>query len=295
MAYGNQAKQPPQRTTASGVQVTTMDIQGKAYVPVAARIAEVNASTMVPRFTMKSSRFFEYANIHLCEVVIEIDGEILADGTMGPTKQFIGTCTANFGATKGIDAKAAAENAQTSALGRALGLAGFGSLESVASAEEVINAINRDPAGQKPSGNTVGNGNASGQGAKPAQQTTQPKDDLAALRKRFGELKEKLLAFKEDEDNINAVVAAHKADPAKMVEMLEKAYLLRCANDAYLEDVVGTGKASAETIDACMGEFKRVCGTDNYQLTLASDNAALTKPTVAQLKELLAFIQKFSV
>lgn len=294
MAYGQPTK-PKQTETASGVNVTTIDIKGKQYVPVSARIAEVNISKMTPRWSMISRpQFYEVGGKWHVDVEIEIYGE---DDKGNPvTRKQVGTATVGFGCTnpKAIDYTSPAENGITSAIGRALGQAGYGSLESVASADEVVNAINRgadaNQGNYKPAGNAAGNGNASGQGFKPTQQTTQPKDDLAALRKRFTELKEKLIAFKEDEDNIDAVVAAHKADPAKMVEMLEKAYLVRCINDAYMEDFP---KDNPELIEKAMDKFKNILGSDLYSLKLEASNPAL-KPSVETLKKLLADIQQMS-
>lgn len=126
------------KTTASGVNLTPVSIKGKDYIPVSMRIAEVNASTMIPRFQILESRFFEFGGLNLCQVSIEIEGKL-----------FKGTASVNIGG-RGVDATNPIENAETSALGRALGLAGFGSLESVASAEEVISAVSRKDNGYKP-------------------------------------------------------------------------------------------------------------------------------------------------
>lgn len=126
------------KTTASGINLTPVSIKGKDYIPVAMRIAEVNASAMVPRFQLIESRFFEFGGLHLCQVSIEIEGKL-----------FKGTASCNIGG-RGVDATNPIENAETSALGRALGLAGFGSLESVASAEEVKTAVSRAESGYKP-------------------------------------------------------------------------------------------------------------------------------------------------
>jgi hypothetical protein len=120
------------RTTASGVSLQPVSIKGKDYVTVSQRIAEVNASTMVPRYSILSTQFSEFGGLFLCQVTIEVEG-----------KQFIGTSSVNIGG-RGVDATNPIENAETSAVGRALGLAGFGSLESVASAEEVVTAISRE-------------------------------------------------------------------------------------------------------------------------------------------------------
>lgn len=125
------------KTTASGVNLTPVSIKGKDYIPVSMRIAEVNASSMVPRFQILESRFFEFGGLNLCQVSIDIEG-----------KMFKGTASVNIGG-RGVDATNPIENAETSALGRALGLAGFGSLESVASAEEVKTAVSRAESGYK--------------------------------------------------------------------------------------------------------------------------------------------------
>lgn len=125
------------KTTASGVNLTPVSIKGKDYIPVSMRIAEVNASSMVPRFQILESRFFEFGGLNLCQVSIEIEGKL-----------FKGTASVNIGG-RGVDATNPIENAETSALGRALGLAGFGSLESVASAEEVKTAVSRAESGYK--------------------------------------------------------------------------------------------------------------------------------------------------
>ena len=126
------------KTTASGINLTPVSIKGKDYIPVSMRIAEVNASAMVPRFQILESRFFEFGGLNLCQVSIEIEGRL-----------FKGTASCNIGG-RGVDATNPIENAETSALGRALGLAGFGSLESVASAEEVKAAVSRSDSGYKP-------------------------------------------------------------------------------------------------------------------------------------------------
>lgn len=125
------------KTTASGINLTPVSIKGKDYIPVSMRIAEVNASAMVPRFQILESRFFEFGGLNLCQVSIEIEGKL-----------FKGTASCNIGG-RGVDATNPIENAETSALGRALGLAGFGSLESVASAEEVKTAVSRADSGYK--------------------------------------------------------------------------------------------------------------------------------------------------
>lgn len=123
------------KKTSSGVELTPIIYKGREYITVAQRIAEVNASSMVPRFQMLRSEPMEFQGLPLWRVEIEIEG-----------RRFQGTASVNIGG-RGADATNPVENAETSALGRALGLAGFGSLESVASAEEVISAVSREQSG----------------------------------------------------------------------------------------------------------------------------------------------------
>jgi hypothetical protein len=66
-----------------------------------------------------------------------------------------------FGSTE-INETSALENAETSAVGRALAFAGYGITGSVASADEVIAAKKRQP------GKSPGNGKRNGNGTKPA-------------------------------------------------------------------------------------------------------------------------------
>lgn len=128
------------RTTASGVNLKPVSIKGKDYITVAQRIAETNLSTMVPRFEILKTDFLQFGGLYLCQITISIEG-----------KQFVGTSSVNIGG-KGVDATNPIENAETSALGRALGLAGFGSLESVASAEEAVTAVSRSQNGYQAKG-----------------------------------------------------------------------------------------------------------------------------------------------
>jgi hypothetical protein len=119
-------------TTKTGQIVEAIDVRGGGkYVTVAQRIQEAHRGEFVPRFQVLRSEPLLIGNVHLWQVEIEIEG-----------KHFTGTSSINFGG-KGADQTNPVENAETSALGRALGMAGFGSIESLASAEEVAEARNR--------------------------------------------------------------------------------------------------------------------------------------------------------
>jgi len=72
-----------------------------------------------------------------------------------------------FGSTE-INETSALENAETSAVGRALAFAGYGITGSVASADEVISAKKRQSPKSPGNGKRNGNGNGNGNGSKPA-------------------------------------------------------------------------------------------------------------------------------
>jgi hypothetical protein len=85
-------------------------------------------------------------------------------------RKFTGHASEVFGSTE-INETSALENAETSAVGRALAFAGYGITGSVASADEVISAKKRQS--PKSSGNGKRNGNGNGtKPATPAQRST---------------------------------------------------------------------------------------------------------------------------
>ncbi len=126
----NQAKKV---NTSTGYKAEAINVRGGGqYVTVPQRIQEAHhAESWTPGYSILSTDFLEVNKVWLCRVVIDVAG-----------KPFIGHASVNFGG-KGADATNPLENAETSALGRALGFAGFGSIESIASAEEVIAARSR--------------------------------------------------------------------------------------------------------------------------------------------------------
>ena len=121
--------------------IQTTDIKGKAYAEVNQRI---KAFRMVYPEGYIHTHFFRLEN-GICTILAEV-GYYSADGA----KIELGTGTAEEkeGSTF-INKTSYIENAETSAVGRALGMAGFGIDVSVASAEEVQNAINNQPISKK--------------------------------------------------------------------------------------------------------------------------------------------------
>lgn len=69
-------------------------------------------------------------------------------------RTFTGISSVNPGSGKTIERDNPYEVAETSAVGRALGFAGYGLLESIASADEVARAVNRQPQQQTIEGTT---------------------------------------------------------------------------------------------------------------------------------------------
>jgi len=110
-------------------QIRTIDIKGKQYVTVAERVRLVHAEREA--FEVVESMPIEVAGRWLWRAVIRVD-----------ERQYIGTAEVKLNAAKNLpDGTNPFECAETSAIGRALGFAGLGSVESIASAEEVIQAI----------------------------------------------------------------------------------------------------------------------------------------------------------
>jgi len=111
------------------MNIKTIDIKGKAYVTVAERVRLVHSER--ESFEVLESIAVEVAGRWLWRAVIKVN-----------EKQYIGTAEVKLNAAKNLpDGTNPFECAETSAIGRALGFAGLGSVESIASAEEVIQAV----------------------------------------------------------------------------------------------------------------------------------------------------------
>lgn len=121
--------------------IKTMPIKGKEYAMVNQRI--------------KAFRMCYPEGFISTELVSDADGVCLFRANVGyqlddGTVKVLGTGTAFERAESSyINKTSYIENCETSAVGRALGMAGFGIDVSVASAEEVENAINQQEGGKK--------------------------------------------------------------------------------------------------------------------------------------------------
>ncbi len=111
----------------------SIKLHGKEYVEVKDRVAEAHAEDS---FSMLSEETFSMGGREYVRVFIDVKG-----------KQYIGTAECKFNANpKTPDGMSPFECGETSALGRALGFAGYGAVESIASADEVVR--NQEPAQQ---------------------------------------------------------------------------------------------------------------------------------------------------
>jgi len=107
------------------MNTAAITIKGKPYIQVAGRVSLAHEDE---GFSMISSDAFELANRYFVRVTITVKD-----------KQYIGTSEVKFTDKGGTaDGDSPVECAETSALGRALGYAGYGSVESIASADEVL-------------------------------------------------------------------------------------------------------------------------------------------------------------
>lgn len=111
----------------------TIDIKGKEYVMVKDRLIAFNEM---------------YPNGSIVTEKTELDTRVEFKATVTPdvekpTRIFTGHSQAVWGDGY-INKTSALENAETSAVGRALAMMGIGVIESIASADEVIKAQNAD-------------------------------------------------------------------------------------------------------------------------------------------------------
>ena len=168
--------------------IKTTDIKGKDYAEVNQRI--------------KAFRMVYPQGIINTKMVSNENGVCIFKAMVGyydeeGTERLLGTGTAYEKENSSfINKTSYIENCETSAIGRALGMAGFGIDVSVASAEEVQNAINN-------------------------QEVTQEEADSYKLT--FGKYKDKTLkeVYEEDEQYINWMLSNSKDE--RMIKLIELA------------------------------------------------------------------------
>lgn len=147
-------------------KLRTMNIQGKPYATVPARIEAF--WSMCPGGQI------------ITECVVDTPERCMFRATIiDETGKTIATGHASEKPNTPVNKTSMLENCETSAIGRALGIAGIGSLESIASAEEVIGAITQRETpvrgSQKPS--------------EPPKPSRTASDPLEGWRRRFAALR----------------------------------------------------------------------------------------------------------
>jgi len=107
--------------------IKTRVLHGKDYVEVAERTRLIHQDTEAQGFSMIKQERYTWNERFFLSVTIEVKG-----------KQYIGDAEVTFAAPKTTPAGSnPIETAQTSALGRALAFAGYGTVESIASHDEI--------------------------------------------------------------------------------------------------------------------------------------------------------------
>ena len=117
--------------------VKTISIRGKQYVTVAERLRQLHLSVSndMPGPSIDTKIVYAEGGIYI------VKATVIPDITQ-PECFFTGH--AKEDESKGqVNGTSALENCETSAIGRALGNAGYGSAESIASANEVMNAMHQ--------------------------------------------------------------------------------------------------------------------------------------------------------
>lgn len=109
----------------------TVNIHGKQYVTVAERIQ------------MLHETIGEKKTISITTEVLEKDPVVIKARVEIGENVYTGISAAN--PSKAIEKQSPYEVAETSAIGRALGFAGFGIAEGIASADEIIKSNDQDP------------------------------------------------------------------------------------------------------------------------------------------------------
>jgi hypothetical protein len=118
----------------------TVNIKGREYVPVNERLKEFRKS--FPKYSLRTELVAVNETSALVKAVIRDENDrIIAEGTAHERVDQKGSL---------VNSTSHVENAETSAWGRALGNFGIGIDASVATADEVANAVARQAKAEKP-------------------------------------------------------------------------------------------------------------------------------------------------
>jgi len=147
----------------------TTAVKGNSYIEVNQRIKAFRM--LFPEGTIETEILFMGDGVITMKATVSVDGKILATGTAQEKE------SSSF-----INKTSYVENCETSAVGRALGMLGIGIDTSVASAEEVENAI----LNQEEKHTCAVCGNEIKDGKKTNGSTWSAKDIAAYTARKFG-------------------------------------------------------------------------------------------------------------
>lgn len=118
--------------------MNSMNIKGKQYIPVNERIKEFRSNEKYDGWSIRTEILQHQEGMIMMKAIArDKDDRIIAEGTAYEINEVQGRNEINL--TSYI------ENCETSAVGRCLGMLGIGIDVSVASADEVTNAVRRQP------------------------------------------------------------------------------------------------------------------------------------------------------
>ena len=169
----------------------TVQIHGNPYVTVAERLQMVHESGKP--FEVVSSEPLQAGDRWLWRVAIKVDGLLYT----GSAEAKIANARAGS-----PDSSNPFECAETSALGRALGFAGYGAIESIASADEIVRSQPRTTHGNSARMNALfAKGKAAGRWTTPQEMLAQVSEILETeiTRDTVGQLDDSLLDLVENE------------------------------------------------------------------------------------------------
>lgn len=195
--------------------IKTRVLHGKDYVEVAERVRIVQHDDTAQGFSMVKQERYEWNDRHFISVTIEVKGKL-----------YIGDAEVTFSAPKNTPAGTSpVETAQTSALGRALAFAGYGTVESIASFDEVYRALSLEQDGRPVI-----------EAAPASRQLPQPETDETSVPtvKELQERCAKLFGVgffqamtmkaleRKDEINPRDLLVSHRARIAKYLDFVEQ-------------------------------------------------------------------------
>jgi len=151
----------------SNYQFKTENIRGKKYVEVNERIKYLRQEDAIKEYSVITELTHLDSEMCVCKCTIATpQGRVIATGHAHEDR-----------ASSNINKTSYVENCETSAVGRALAMLGIGIDTSIASANEVSDAISKQEAGGTPQKKLGGPHNSPTKAAsKPAAQGNAPKD-----------------------------------------------------------------------------------------------------------------------